>query len=98
MSIPGDHSFNDPVVRRKSQRVQNESWPLRDDKGQHARGINDQPHPIDVTVRVVLEHDGEVFLPGQAVRWNRSHVYVTVSDERVPQQAVWVLARDVRRR
>ncbi|MEO6470386.1 MAG: hypothetical protein ABIR57_01055 [Aeromicrobium sp.] len=63
----------------------------------HARGINDQP-PIDVTVRVALEQEGEQYLEAIASRWNKSHVYVTSADARIPREGIWVLARDVRRR
>lgn len=84
-----------------TQPVLNESWPLRDRRtGQrHARGIPDQPHPIPVDVRLVLEPDGETWLPGHAARWTRTHVYVnSISDSRVRGPGVWVVAADVRRR
>lgn len=95
-----DHSFNDPTVRPAgTQKILNASWPYSDAKGHHARGIEDQPgdKQLDVDVRLVLEHDGEVTISGRAVRWNRSHVYVVTSDPRVPRPGVWVRARDVRR-
>ena len=81
------------------QTVLNEAWPLRDRDGRHARGIPDQPHPIDVDVRLELATDGEQWLPGRAQRWTRTHVYVTaLNDARVRPPGVWVLAADVRRR
>jgi hypothetical protein len=89
---------------RRHQKVLNESWPLHDGTTPHARGINDARHPdgtpwtIDVNVRIELERDGEVVLPGRAERWTQSHVYVVVEDQRVPWQKVWVRAEDVRRR
>lgn len=83
-----------------AQPVANESWPFQDSKGRHSRGIEDQPadNRRDVWVRLELERDGEVVLEGRAARWNRSHVYVHVNDPRVPRQAVWVRAKDVRPR
>lgn len=84
----------------REQKVLNESWPLRDTQGLHARGIDDQPADNQrlVWVRIEFETDGEVELPGRATRWNRSHVYVITDDPRVPRGQVWVRARDVRRR
>lgn len=81
------------------QNIDNEDWPYRDDKGRHARGINDRPieQQRPVTVRLVFERDGEVFLPGRASRWTATHVYVIVNDPRVRRMAVWVKAEDVRR-
>lgn len=83
----------------REQVVKNETWPLRDKNGWHARGIDDQPaeKQIAVRVRLVLERDGEVVLPGRAARWNASHVFVIVDDERVPRGQVWVRAGDVER-
>lgn len=83
--------------RADPQTVLNLSWPLRDKTGNHARGINDQP-PIDVTVRVELDEDGEQYLEATASRWNKSHVYVTSADPRIPREGIWLLARDVKRR
>lgn len=78
------------------QKVLNQEWPLRDKDGPHARGIRDHD-PIPVRVRLVLEHDGEVVLPGEAQRWTRTHVYVRVGDPRLQVAGVWVVAADVRR-
>lgn len=85
----------------REQKIANESWPLRDKTGRrHAEGIDDQPadNQRPCWVRLVFDVDGEVELPGRAVRWNRSHVYISVSDPRVPNMAVWVRAGDCRRR
>lgn len=89
----------------RQQRVLNESWPeLATDGTRHARNIHPAKHPdgtpwtIDVNVRVELSDDGEVILPGRAERWNASHVFVVVDDDRLPGHKVWVLAGDVRRR
>lgn len=101
------YAYDDYPASRlaRAQKVLNEDWPYRDDKGRHARGIGDEPadaqHPI--TVRLVFEDDGEVFLPGTAVRWTRrprdqAHVYAAVSDPRLPSFCVWVRAGDVTRR
>lgn len=99
---PGpDHSFRDPHAQKAGyQTVQNESWPFSDSQGRHARGLDDQPaeRQIDVTARLVLDRDGEVWLDGRAVRWNRSHVMVVISDPRLHTGMVWLRAHDVRRR
>lgn len=84
--------------RADAQRVLNESWPLRDKDGGHARGIEDQPSPIDVDVRIEWAQDGEEWIPGSASRWTRSHVFVRFQDVRSLTGFVWVRARDVRRR
>lgn len=99
-----DYAKGVPSLVRAHQKVLNERWPLHDGTTPHARGINDARHAdgtpwtIDVHVRIELEHDGEVVLPGRAERWTRTHVYVVVEDQRVPWQKVWVRAEDVRRR
>lgn len=83
------------------QKILNESWPLKDSAGFHARGIHDRPvdQLIPCRVRIVRERDGEEILDGIAARWNRSHVYVTnIDDPRMDSHGVWVRARDVRRR
>lgn len=53
---------------------------------------------IEVVVRVEFADDGETYLLGLAIRWNRSHVCVTVNDGRLFSPCLWVRARDVRRR
>lgn len=81
------------------QKILNESWPLKDSAGFHARGIKDQPHTILVHVRIEWERDGEEILEGRALRWNRSHVFVTeIQDPRQEGYGIWVRAKDVRRR
>jgi hypothetical protein len=98
--VPSVNDYGEPKAaqhHRQAQRVLNESWPLRDKGGGHARGIEDQPSPIDVEVRVEWSDDGEEWLPGTATRWNRSHVFVRFQDDRALVPFVWVRARDVRR-
>jgi hypothetical protein len=93
---PGDRpSYGDS----DHQKVLNQRWPYVDTQGRrHAEGIPDR-QPIDVDVRLELERDGEVWVPGAAHRWTRTHVYVTsLNEPRVLTRAVWVLAADVRRR
>lgn len=92
----GHHAAPDPG-HTPHQRVLNESWPLRDEKGPHARGIKDRT-PIPVRVRVVFEHDGEQWLDGQATRWHGRSVRVAVHDTRLIVPGVWVDAADVTRR
>jgi hypothetical protein len=53
--MPGGNDYGEPKTaqhRRGAQAVLNESWPLSDKAGGHARGIEDQSVPIDVEVRV----------------------------------------------
>jgi hypothetical protein len=99
---PGpDHSFRDPHAAKVGyQRVTNEVWPFNDSNGRHARGIDDQPaeRQLDVMARLVFEHDGETWVNGRAVRWNRSHVMVVVTDPRLHTGMVWLRAHDVKRR
>lgn len=94
---PGDYG-RWPNANADAQQVLNQSWPLKDKQGHHARGIPDQPQPINVTVRLELDKAGEVHVDALAVRWNNSHVYIQTNDPRVPGPGVWLLARDVRRR
>lgn len=97
---PGQPGDRPPYGESLHQRILNERWPyMADDGRRHAEGIRDQRDPIDVDVRLVLERDGEVWLPGRAQRWTSTHVWVTgLVDERLHQRFVWVLATDVRRR
>lgn len=81
-----------------AQRVLNEHWPLRDERGKHARGIQDQPKPIPVTARIVFKDDGEVFLDGMATRWHEQSVFVAIHDQRLAVHGAWVNAKDVKRR
>lgn len=108
--MPDDDVFRDAngyrndqapnAVERRRQTILNESWPFKDSAGRHARGLEDQPvaNQRPVWVRLEFERDGEQILPGRAFRWNRSHVLVSVDDERVARPGVWVRAKDVRRR
>jgi hypothetical protein len=97
---PASNDYGEPKTaqhRRDSQAVLNESWPLSDKAGGHARGIEDQPEPIDVEVRIEWATDGEEWLHGRAHRWTKSHVFVRFLDPRSLTEFVWVRARDVRR-
>lgn len=90
-----------PPAHPPRERVLNEHWPLCDRDGtRHARGIQDRPadQQIPVTVRLVLERRGEVWLAGTAVRWHGESVYVAVDDRDILGSAAWVHASDVRRR
>lgn len=80
------------------QKVENESWPLRDKNGFHARGIKTRDYTIPVTVRLVFKRDGETFLEGRADRWTKTHVHVSLVDPRLQVDGVWVRAGDVKRR
>lgn len=83
------------------QKILNESWPEKDEQGNGcARNVYYAPIDkiIPCIVRLDFAQDGEMVLDGTAERWTRSHVYVTLDDARVSHHAVWVRARDVRRR
>jgi hypothetical protein len=74
------------------QTITNERFPP------DARTIPDQRHPIPVIVRVVWKRDGEEWIDGDAIRWARTHVFVTFGDRRLSTIGVWVAPGDVRRR
>ena len=83
--MSADNDYGEPKAaqhRRGTQTVLNESWPLSDKAGGHARGIEDQPEPIDVEVRIEWADDGEEWLSGRAHRWTKSHVFVRFQDPR----------------
>ena len=64
--MPAANDYGEPKAahhRRGTQAVLNESWPLSDKAGGHARGIGDQPEPIDVEVRIEWGDGGEEWLP-----------------------------------
>jgi hypothetical protein len=99
-SAVSSNDYGEPKAvqhRRGTQAILNESWPLSDKAGGHARGIEDQPAPINVEVRIEWADDGEGWLPGEAWRWTRSHVFVRFMNVRSLTGFVWVRARDVRR-
>jgi hypothetical protein len=87
-----------PLRRSETIRPLNVSWPLRDKNGWHARGIDDQPKPIEVTVRILWPDETEELLQALAIRWNKSHVFCVVSDPRIERPGIWVQASDVKRR
>lgn len=98
--MAAENDYREPKTaqhHRDCQAVLKESWPLSDEAGGHARGIDDQPHPIDVEVRIEWSADGEEWLAGRAHRWTKSHVFVRFQDARSATGFVWVRARDVRR-
>lgn len=76
---------------REWQRATNERWPAR------PRDLPEQPHPIEVWARVVWERDGEEWVQGRAVRWDRAHVLVQINDRRCQTLGFWLPPADVRR-
>lgn len=54
--------------------------------------------PIDVTVRLMWETDGEEHIDGRATRWSDTVVYVELDEQRIRTTGVWVDAGDVTRR
>jgi hypothetical protein len=98
--MSGANDYGEPKSaqhRRGTQAILNESWPLSDKAGGHARGIEGQPQPIDVEVRIEWADDDEEWLLGSGSRWTASHVFVRFQDARSQTGFVWVRARDVRR-
>ena len=98
--MSGRNDYGEPKTtqhRRGTQEVLNESWPLSDKAGGHARGIEDQPEPIEVEVRIEWADDGEEWLRGQAARWTKSHVFVRFQHS-VADRACVGQGRDVRRK
>jgi hypothetical protein len=92
-----NHSAPDPPDRSVWQRVRNESWPLKDRDGNgHARGVENRA-PVPVMVWLDFDRDGVCWLPARAMRWHRSHVCVTLTDDRLPTPYVWLDAGDVQR-
>ena len=74
------------------QNAVNERFP------KHARELRDQPNPIEVVARIEWERDGEEWVPGTAIRWDRNHVLVRIGDRRCRTIGVWLAPHDVRRR
>jgi hypothetical protein len=72
--MPSVNDYGEPKAAQRgrgTQVVLNESWPLSDETGAHARGIEDQPNPVDVEVRVEWAGDGEEWLRGRAHPWTK---------------------------
>jgi hypothetical protein len=92
--VIGHHSSPDPG-HKPHQAVLNVSWPLRDEKGPHARHIRDSGR-IPVTARLVFEDDGPTWVDCTAVRWHGTHVCVYVHDDRLQVPYVWLAAADVK--
>lgn len=96
----GPYEAGEPVTyTSRHQTVLNSSWPLRDEGGFHARGINDQPADkhIPVEVRIEFDVDGSCWVAGTATRWFGRSVFVVTDDDRVIGRHLWVDKDDVRR-
>jgi len=87
----GDQIADLAAPTKHWQRVLNERFPP------HARRLADRPEPIRGQARVVWERDGEVWVPGVAIRWDRQHVLVRLDDRRCPAAGVWLPPSDFRR-
>lgn len=84
-----DHA---PIHRLSlEQDVTNAEWPDR----KIAR-LTPVRRPVPVNARLVFDNDGEVWLPGHAVRWIRPVVFVQVDDSRIRGFGVWLPASDIR--
>jgi hypothetical protein len=66
------------------QKALNERFPP------HARRLEDRSNPIRGVARVVWERDGEEWVPGVAIRWDRQHVLVRLNDRRCTSIGVWL--------
>jgi hypothetical protein len=73
------------------QRVLNARFPP------HARRLEDRAEPVRGEARAVWERDGEEWVPGVAVRWDRQHVLVRLNDRRLASVGVWLSPGDFRR-
>ncbi|TDE12638.1 hypothetical protein [Jiangella asiatica] len=75
------------------QRVLNEHWPAQ------PGDFEDRSPGIPVRARVVWETDGEEYLSGLAVRWDRDHVYVRLHQHggRLSAAGVWLKPADIYR-
>jgi hypothetical protein len=73
------------------QKALNERFPP------NARWIPDQPNPIKVRVRIEWERDGEEWVPGTAIRWDRRHVLVRIGGRRYATIGFWMPPEDVQR-
>lgn len=91
--LPATDDYGEPKTaqhRRGAHTVLNASWPLTDKADGHARGIEDEPHPIDVEVHIERARAGEEWLRGRAHRSTRSHVFVRFQDARSGTGFAWV--------
>lgn len=80
---------NEPSGRL--QRVLNERWPYRDEKGGHARvGVTPRHDRPPATARVVFDRDGEVLLQGHVTRVANGCVYFEAADDRLVRFGVWL--------
>ncbi len=91
MGTHGDQIADLAAPTEHWQRALNERFPP------HARRLVDRPHPIRGRARVVWERDGEVWVPGVAIRWDRHHVLVRINDARCSTAGVWLPPTDFRR-
>lgn len=91
--MPGDSYGMSPHGNGTSgwQDILNASWPP------NPHGVKNQT-PIDVTVRIAWEHDGEEHIEAKATRWTGRHVFVEFKDPRLAIIGAWVDAGDVVRR
>lgn len=82
-----------PLHRLSSvQKVRNVEWP----PDRIARFVP-RHRRVPVEARVEFDADGEVWLPGSAIRWIRPVVFVQIDDRRIEGAGLWLPARDVRR-
>jgi hypothetical protein len=91
MGMHGDQIADLASPMERWQRVLNERFPP------HARRLADRSDPIRGQARVVWERDGEQWVPGVAIRWDRQHVLVQLNDLRCTSIGVWLPPTDFRR-
>jgi hypothetical protein len=91
MGWHGEQIADLPKPGEHWQRVLNARFPP------HARRLEDRPEPVRGEARVLWERDGEEWVPGTAIRWDRDHVLVRVGDRRVSAIGVWLAPQDFRK-
>jgi hypothetical protein len=85
--VPSAPSADGPVY----QKVLNEDWP----PPAIARTLKNARASIEVEARLILDRDGETWMPGRALRWTRHHVLVEVADPRLEVSRIWLAPHDL---
>lgn len=86
--VPSAGSADGPAVHQK---VLNEDRP----PPAIARTLKNARAPINVDARLILDRDGETWVPGHALRWTRLHVLVEVADQRPETSRIWLAPHDL---
>src|SRR5262245_42742066 len=63
-----------------------------------SRDVPPRRDRIPVTARIEFQHDGTVWLDGDAIAWTSHSVHVQIDDPRLGISRIWLKAADVNRR